>query len=341
MKAFDDMHLIISRTDAIGDLCLTLPAIGWLKSQHPDWRITLLVRPYAAAVAQACEWVDNVAVLPEQMNVDELSAWLRELRADHIVHVFPQRRIAAAAKQAGIPLRSGVWGRVYHWFHCNNRVWLSRARSTHHEAYLNLLLLSRLLQLPVPSEADLKQHLVTWSGLRPPNPSPDNRTLVLHPYSRGNGREWPIAHFAELAQRMLDDGWQPVLGGTAADAQAFAQHQHLFPAACENLMGHDSLAQYMQRIGHAAGLVAGSTGPLHIASAMGRSSVGIYAPKRLINTQRWGAIGPASTNLQLPGPCDKACSNNDCHCMRAIEPHQVWQALQNQLTIQRTAQAAS
>jgi ADP-heptose:LPS heptosyltransferase len=96
---------------------------------------------------------------------------------------------------------------------------------------------------------------------------------VLHSYSRGNGREWPIAHFAALAQLMLQDGWQPVLGGTAADAQTFAQHQHLFPADCVNLMGQDSLPGYMQRIATAAGLVACSTGPLHIASAMGLSSV--------------------------------------------------------------------
>ena len=326
------LHLIISRTDAIGDVCLTLPSIGWLKSLHPEWRITLLVKTYAAPVAQACHWVDQVAVLPEEMNASQLSDWLRGLQADHIVHVFPNRRIAAAATQAGIQQRSGVWGRVYHWFNCNNRIWMSRARSKHHEAYLNLLLLSKLLHLPTPSDTELRQHLVDWSGLRAGHTPANSKHIVLHPFSRGNGREWPLEHFAALAQWMITDGWQPVIGGTAQDAQAFAAHQALFPAGCLNVMGEDSLAHYIQRIANAAGLVASSTGPLHIAAGMGRSCVGIYAPKPLIDQQRWGAIGPASTNLQLPGPCDNVCSNHDCACMRAIRPEQVWQALQQQLT---------
>ena len=327
------MHLIISRTDAIGDVCLTLPTIGWVKSIHPDWRITLLVKAYAAPVARACHWVDNVAVLPEQMSQDELRDWLRGMQADHIVHVFPNRRIAAAAKQAGIPKRSGVWGRVYHWFNCNNRVWLSRARSQHHEAYLNLLLLSRVLNIACPDDSQLREQAGHWSGLSvlPAYASSSEKNIVLHPYSRGNGREWPIEHFAELAHLMVKDGWHPVVGGTPADAQRFAGEQHLFPATCTSVMGLDSLDNYMQRLAAAAGLVACSTGPLHIAALMGKAAVGVYAPKPLISQQRWGAIGPASTNLQLPGPCETVCGNRDCVCMRAITPDAVWQALQLQM----------
>jgi len=327
------MHLIISRTDAIGDVCLTLPAIGWLKSIHPDWRITLLVKAYAAPVARACQWVDQVAVLPEEMNAMQLSSWLRELQADHIVHVFPNRRIAAAANQAGIHKRSGVWGRIYHWFNCNNRVWLSRARSQHHEAYLNLLLLSKILKIPCPEDAEMRQKVVDWSGMRfAPTPLADiSKDIILHPYSRGNGREWPIEYLAELAHLMIKDGWHPVVGGTPADAQRFAGEQHLFPATCTSMMGLDSLEAYMQRIADAAGLVACSTGPLHIAALMGKAAVGVYAPKPLISQQRWGAIGPACTNLQLPGPCETVCSNHDCACMRDVTALQVWQALQLQM----------
>ena len=336
------LHLVISRTDAIGDVCLTLPAIGWLKTLFPEWRITLLVKAYAAPVARACRWVDHVAVLPESMNADELSEWLRDMQADHIVHVFPNRRIATAARQAGIPRRSGVWGRVYHWFNCNNRVWLSRARSTHHEAYLNLLLLAKVLNIACPEDAQLRVQAQTWAGLSALSPDAitRNKDIVLHPYSRGNGREWPIGHFAELAHLMVQGGWRPVVGGTSADAVPFAADQHLFPAACVSVMGKDSLDDYMQRIAAGAGLVASSTGPLHIAALLGKPAVGIYAPKPLINQQRWGAIGPASVNLQLPGPCDTVCSNRDCACMRAISPDQVWQALQEQLTARLAPDAA-
>ena len=329
------MHLIISRTDAIGDVCLTLPAVGWLKSVRPDWQITMLVKAYAAPIAQACHWIDTVAVWPEHMAAHELSDWLRQMKADHIIHVFPNRQIAKAAKQAGIPIRSGVWGRLYHWFNCNHKVWLSRAGSQHHEAYLNLLLLAKVLNIPCPSDQQMRQQVVHWSGMRlPDNPAhASSKDIVLHLFSRGNGREWPIEHFAELARLMVNDGWHPLLGGTAQDAEALAQSQHLFPTSCTSVMGADSLELYMQRIARSAGLVASGTGPLHMASLLGQACVGLFPPKQGVNQVRWGSISPAGANLQLPQTCEKTCSNHDCDCMHALSPAQVWQALQQKMGV--------
>lgn len=329
------MHLIISRTDAIGDVCLTLPAMGWLKSVHPDWQITMLVKAYAAPVAQSCHWIDTVAVWPENMSEHELSAWLLHMHADHIIHVFPNRRIAVAAKRAGIPLRSGVWGRLYHWFNCNHKVWLSRAHSLHHEAYLNLLLLAKVLNIACPDDALMRQQVVNWSGIRltaNPDTAP-TKDIVLHPYSRGSGREWPIVNFAELARLMVNDGWHPMIGGTAQDAEIFATQQHLFPAGYTNVMGADTLEQYMQRIASSAGLVASSTGPLHMASLLGQACVGLFPPKQGVNQVRWGGMSPAGANLQLSQDCEKTCSNHDCDCMRALSPALVWQALQQQMAV--------
>jgi heptosyltransferase-3 len=328
------MHLIISRTDAIGDVCLTLPSIGWLKSLFPQWRITLLVNAYAAPVAQACQWVDAVAVLPTEMQAPALADWLKPMQADQIVHVFPNRKIAQAAKQAGIAKRSGVWGRVYHWFNCNDLVWMTRARSPLHEAQLNVLLLSKLLRLPCPALDSIRANAVLWSGIDfgLADFSNSSKDILLHPYSRGNGREWPTEFFAELAHLIVKEGWRPVVGGTASDAQVFGLHQHLFPTETLVALGQDSLSGYMQRIADSAALVASSTGPLHVASAMGKPSVGIYAPKPRIDKHRWGAIGPHSCNLQQEATCQTACSNRDCLCMRAIQPAVVWQALQAQLT---------
>jgi len=326
------MHLIISRTDAIGDVCLTLPAMGWLKSVHPDWQITMLVKAYAAPVAQSCHWIDTVAVWPENMSEHELSAWLRHMHADHIIHVFPNRRIAVAAKRAGIPLRSGVWGRLYHWFNCNHKVWLSRAHSLHHEAYLNLLLLAKVLNIACPDDALMRQQVVNWSGIRltaNPDTAP-TKDIVLHPYSRGSGREWPIVNFAELARLMVNDGWHPMI---AQDAEIFATQQHLFPAGYTNVMGADTLEQYMQRIASSAGLVASSTGPLHMASLLGQACVGLFPPKQGVNQVRWGGMSPAGANLELPQDCEKTCSNHDCDCMRALSPALVWQALQQQMAV--------
>jgi heptosyltransferase-3 len=327
------MHLLLSRTDAIGDVCLTLPAIGWLKSQRPDWMISILVKPYAEPVAQACHWLDAVFVLPDDLNVQQTVAWLEDLNIDHLVHVFPNRMLAKAGKQAGIQKRSGVFGRPFHWLTCNNLVWLSRANSRQHEALLNIQLLAKLLGLPAPSFADLQQHLLAWGGLPawPAHHQAQSKQVILHLYSRGSGREWPIAHFATLAHRLVALGYQPVVTGTKADAQSFSQDAALFPNETLNVMGQDSLADLLKRISQAAGLVASGTGPLHMATLTGCPSVGLFPPRQNIDSLRWGAIGPASANLELNKRCELKCRNKSCACMAAITPVQVISQLQNQI----------
>jgi ADP-heptose:LPS heptosyltransferase len=197
------------------------------------------------------------------------------------------------------------------------------------------MLLAKVLNIPCPSDQHMRQQVVHWSGMRLAA-NPDNassKDIVLHPYSRGNGREWPIEHFAELARLMAHDGWHPLIGGTAQDAEVFAAQQHLFPAACTSVMGADSLELYMQRIARSAGLVASGTGPLHMASLLGQACVGLFPPKQGVNQVRWGGISPAGANLQLDKDCGKTCSNHDCDCMRALSPAQVWQALQQQMAV--------
>ena len=327
------MHLLISRTDAIGDVCLTLPAIGWLKSIHPDWKISMLVKAYAAPIAQSSCWLDEVLVLPDGLNLTQTANWLKDLHLDHLVHVFPDRLLARAAKLAGIPKRSGVMGRPFHWLTCTDMVWLSRSNSQAHEALLNIQLLARLLKLASPSFSVLQANLIAWGGLPAWSPSPENtaRHIILHPFSRGSGREWPIDHFADLAHQLVAIGFIPVVTGTAADAAIYAQTASLFPAETVNVMGEDSLVDLLKRIGKAAGLVASGTGPLHMASLVGCPSIGLFPPRKNIDSMRWGAIGAASSNLELTERCDLKCSNKQCACMSAISPAQVKIQLQSHI----------
>ena len=50
---------LVSRTDAIGDVVLTLPVCGQLKALFPGCRVVLIGRTYTAAVAAACPWIDD------------------------------------------------------------------------------------------------------------------------------------------------------------------------------------------------------------------------------------------------------------------------------------------
>ncbi|WP_133271635.1 glycosyltransferase family 9 protein [Hymenobacter radiodurans] len=141
MKTF-----LVSRTDAIGDVVLTLPVCGQLKRLFPACRVVLIGRTYTQAVAESCPQVDGF------INVDELlekppSAQVELLKAEGataILHVSPNKAVARLAQQADIPVRIGTRNRWFHWLTCNRLVALSRRHSPLHEAQLNLRLLGPL-----------------------------------------------------------------------------------------------------------------------------------------------------------------------------------------------------
>src|SRR5688572_1716368 len=101
----DPERIIISRTDSIGDVMLTLPCVGLLRQRFPACRIIFLGKSYTRAVIEACEHVDEFVDWDELKlkTGNEKYETLKRLNADAIVHVFPRKEIAKLAKAAGIP----------------------------------------------------------------------------------------------------------------------------------------------------------------------------------------------------------------------------------------------
>jgi ADP-heptose:LPS heptosyltransferase len=82
-------------------------------------------------------------------------------------------------------------------------------------------------------------------------------------------------------------------------------------------------------------LVAGSTGPLHLAAALGRHALGLYPPIRPMHPGRWGPLGAHAGFMVFDKPNCEDCRTQPaaCTCIRAIEPRAVaarvltWQPL--------------
>ena len=154
MQNITPKRLVISRTDSIGDVILTLPMAGELKRQFPQLHIIFLGSSYTQPIVACCPYVDEFADWTEisRLSDDDKVLAFKKMQADTILHVFPRREIARLAKRADIPLRVGTSHRVYHWLTCNAKVNLSRKHSDLHESQLNLQLLSAL---ECPTQYDL------------------------------------------------------------------------------------------------------------------------------------------------------------------------------------------
>lgn len=289
--------ILISRTDSIGDVMLTLPMAGQLKLMFPQARILFLGRNYTRDVVKCCIHVDafysldDWKTLPVQAQIDAV----RELKADVIVHVFPQKEVLWLAKRAGIPVRIATGRRWFTLMKANRPVFFTRKNSPLHEAQLNMKLLQPLGLKTIPTLDELAG-LYGFNGPAVALPtvctaSAAARKVILHPLSKGSAVNWDLGHFKALAQLLVQQGCEVYITGTAQEGERIEQLGGIHLEGVTNLCGQLQLNQLIAFIAQCDALVAASTGPLHIAAALGIHAVGLYTPKRPMHPGRWSPVG--------------------------------------------------
>lgn len=288
-------HFLISRTDGIGDVILTLPMAGVLKKAFPGSKVSFLGRSYTVPIIECSEFVDHT------INWDEVSSaspevqasFLEKIGATTVFHAFPRKEVLVAAKNAGIPVRIGTARRWHSFMKLNRRLWYSRKGSSLHEAQLNLNMLEAIgLDPKIDDETIIAAYGLTY-------PEADlsvatdflsaSRKVLIHPLSHGSALEWPLASFAQLSHLLLREGVQVGVTGTAKEREVMADQ--LPWEQVTDFGGRLDLRQLIALTGQVDGVIAASTGPLHIAAALGVHALGLYSPKRPIFPQRWRPIG--------------------------------------------------
>ena len=90
-----------------------------------------------------------------------------------------------------------------------------------------------------------------------------------------------------------------------------------------NLAGKFTLLELISFIANTDGLVACSTGPLHIAAALGKFAIGIFAPIRPMHPGRWAPLGTNASVLTLDKKCNKCRGTRHCECIQSITPEMI------------------
>ncbi len=335
-------RIILSRTDSIGDVVLTLPLAGMLKKHFPHITILFLGRSYTRPVIEACTFVDEFIDWDpiNSMSYRDQVAAFKAFRADAIIHVFMVGKIAMLADAADIPVKIGTTHRLFSWLCCNKLVWFSRKQSDLHEAQLNLKLLKPLgievmlerdripeyygLATPKSPKGDL---LPPLQGRVGEGSSGSHFNLILHPKSKGSAREWGLDNFSRLIELLPKDKFNIYITGTKEEGELMQEFLERHRDEVTDMTGKMTLSEFMDFIRECDGLVAASTGPLHLAAAFGKVAVGLYAPMRPIWPSRWAPLGEKATYLVLDKECNDCRKSGNCHCMKEIKAEEVMERL--------------
>lgn len=321
--------LIISRTDNLGDVILTLPLAGYLKSIKPTIKIFFIGKAYTKPVIEASRMVDVFLDREELLqNPEKLAA----TQAEAIIFVFPDKEIAKIAHSC-IPIRIGTSHRLFHWLYCNKLVNFSRKNSDLHEAQLNCKLL-KPFGIAVPSLETLANfygidsNVTTYPNLKNLL-KPNNFHLIIHPKSKGSAREWKIENYYEIIKLFRNTDTQIFITGVATEGQLIReQYPQIFEENhVTDLTGKLNLTELIAFIGACDALLACSTGTLHIAAAVGIHAIGLYPPMKPIHPQRWKPIGKNAQYVTAKEDCNACRKTLPCVCMQEITPKQLYAKL--------------
>jgi heptosyltransferase III len=324
-------HVLISRTDSIGDVMLTLPLVAWLKETYPTCSITFLCRNYTEKIVHCYEKVDSILTLDalQAFSPTEQIQRIRDLKIDIAIHVFPRKSLAHLLKKAGVPVRIGTSHRLFHLLTCNVRPNFTRKRSPLHEAQLNFELLRPIGVQHVPDLSRLNSLTKQFKAPVTLFPSSIEVLLtsglplaVLHPKSQGSAREWPIENYLQLAEQLIQRNYTIVFTGTEKEGAMFREQLPHHPHIVDST-GLLSIEQLIALIGRSQVLVACSTGPLHIAGFLGKRAIGIFSPRIPIHPGRWKPLGENAVTVVYDENCVTCNNGEDCSCITRIAPERI------------------
>jgi heptosyltransferase-3 len=329
-------NVLIVRTDRIGDVVLTLPMVSALHAKFPGRRISMLLRSYTRELVEGFAGLDSILQYDDGKKPRKFFAMLTELREyrfDLVFVVHPTFRLALAMLIAGIPIRAGTGYRWYS-FLFNRRVFEHRRTAEKHEAEYNLSLLQAigcdirsipsfalaLSQAAKDAAAQEALRLGIGAG---------EKLVILHPGSGGSARDWSAQNFGDLARTLKSDGCTVVVTGSALERPLVEEVVRRSDGSAAASAGRLSLKELAAFIGSARLFVSNSTGPLHIAAAVGTPVIAFYPPIQECSPRRWGPLTEKKIVFTADNDLCELCKGGPCQgndCMNQITVDQVLQA---------------
>jgi ADP-heptose:LPS heptosyltransferase len=280
------MRFLLSRTDALGDLLVSLPVMARIHSRQPDAEVHWLVRPHTAP---ALAGLEEIAAVHLRGSDAELAGLMGSVRFDAVLNLgHRDRAVITAARAAGIPVRVARSRGAQIW-QATHVLWKGRTGTGRHEAMHALDFLKPWgWQGGVPEAPELVlAESERTLGLRdlelPGDPRP-----VLGVVLRGSGSgACPGQAWWERALALWGGaGWRPVV---------------LSPAEAGALPAAD-LRGFMGRLAACRAVIGPSTGPMHLAAALGVPVVCLMGRRPHHGPDRWAPLGRRVQVVQYPGP---------------------------------------
>ena len=295
-------NILIVRTDRIGDVILTTPAIQLLRENFPAVKISILVSPLTYDLVRGNPYLDKIFV-DDRKGVHRgfLGFWklvmsLRHEKFDCAIIFHTKKRTNALCFLVGIPERIGYRNEKFG-FLLTQPIADTRNLGIKHESEYCLDVLKAMgvpvepkkvfLSLPREGEQWAEQFLRNY-GL-----NSQDRLVAIHAGASGPEKRWPTKNFIDVIDYLqIKTNTKIILIGASG---AIALAEEIKKAVSEpifDVTGQTSVAQLASLLKRCHLLISNDSGPVHVADAVGIPVISIFTRNQPgINPERWRPLG--------------------------------------------------
>ncbi len=288
--------ICLVRLSALGDVVMVLPLVRVLQARWPDVRLTWVIgrSVYPAVAGLAGEGVEFVVIDKPRRLSDYRALWsmLKGRRFDALLCLQASWRVNL----------------IYPGISADRKIGYGRDRAKDlHRFFVRETLpdspphivdgffqFAAALGVPIPDRADWRLPVAADTAEWCAAHLPAEPFVAVSACASKPERDWPVERFAELLRRVKERWNLPVVmfGGPSQREQEFAREIVMKSGIqAVDLVGRTQIPELVSALARCRLLVAPDTGAVHIANALGRPVVGLYAVAPATRTGPYGNLG--------------------------------------------------
>lgn len=305
-------RILVARLDNMGDVLVSGPAVRAIAAKGEVW---LLCGPGGASAARMlpgvhrvlvwdCPWIGNPPPAATAQRMAELQALVEECSPNEAViltsfHQSPLP-LALQLRLARVPRIIGA-SVDYAGSLLDVRLRPGEDFAEDQPEPLRALAIAEAAGFPRPRKEDDRPSVVVTAdigsligplvGTAP--------YIAVHPGASVPSRRWPAERYRDVVRMLVSLGWAVVVTGNDDEQDLTA---HVAGDHGVDLGGRTDVEHLAGVLRSASALIAGNTGPAHLAAAVGTPVVSLYSP--VISSVRWA---PHGVPVALLGDQKAAC----------------------------------
>ncbi|GHE21260.1 lipopolysaccharide heptosyltransferase II [Halomonas urumqiensis] len=320
----------------VGDMVMAQSLLMTLKARHPGCHIGVVAPAWSTPILERMEQVDEVASLEAghgEFGWRARRALARSLkgRFDRAIVLPRSWKSALVPWLAGIPRRTGFIGEQRYVLLNDRRTLDKRVLDQTVKRFVALGVTPDQaavgdLAIPRPCLAVDHDNLIE---LRLAHGLSSRPAIGMMPGAEyGPAKQWPLAHFRELAGRLVAEGYEVrILGGPKDQPAGEVISEGL--SRVHNLCGKTRLADAVDLLADCRQVVTNDSGLMHVAAAVGTRIQAIYGSSSPAYTPPLTDNAEIHTLALSCSPCfQRTCPLGHTNCLNQLSPQRVLSAMQ-------------